>query len=251
MQINIFANPEQNGLQAALASQKILLEAIEEQGSARLVLSTGASQFDFFKHFVTMDIPWDRVEMFHLDEYIGLPESHPASFRKYLKERFLAFVQVKAAHLVNGEGNIEEELRSLNAEVSKAPIDLALIGIGENTHIAFNDPPANFELTDPYTVLELDDTCKQQQVREGWFATIDDVPKSAITMSVQQILKSRHIISVVPYEAKAAAVYQTLTQPVDPEYPATILKSHSNWSLYLDQNSASRLLNFQGVEQFR
>lgn len=242
MQINIFETPAESGRQAALASQKILLETIEKQGSARIVLSTGASQFEFFEHFVRLDIPWDKIEMFHLDEYIGLPQSHPASFRKYLKERFLAFAPVKAAHLVNGEADLQEELKHLNEEISKAPIDLALIGIGENAHIAFNDPPADFYNEDPYTCLNLDDTCKKQQVREGWFATIDDVPKQAITMTVKQILKSRNIITVAPHQAKATAIYNTLNREIDPKYPATILKTHSNWSLYLDKHSASQIL---------
>lgn len=242
MQINIFETPAENGRQAALASQKILLEAIEKQGSARIVLSTGASQFEFFEHFIKLDIPWNKIEMFHLDEYIGLPETHPASFRKYLKERFLAFVDVKEAYLVNGEVDPQEELQRLNAEVTKAPIDLALIGIGENAHIAFNDPPADFNNEDPFIIVNLDDACKQQQVGEGWFATIADVPKRAITMTVQQILKSKNIITVSPHQAKATAIYNTLNREIDPNYPATILKTHSNWSLYLDKHSASKIL---------
>lgn len=242
MQINIFATPAENGKQAALASGKILRAAIEKQGNARIVLSTGASQFEFFKNFVTLDLPWEKIEMFHLDEYIGLTESHPASFRKYLKERFLAFVNVKEAFLVNGEGDLEAELKRLNEAVSRAPIDLALIGIGENAHIAFNDPPANFDNEEPFAVLDLDESCKKQQVGEGWFATTDDVPKQAITMTVQQILKSKNIITVAPHKSKATAIYNTLSKEVNPNYPATILKTHSNWSLYLDKHSAEKIV---------
>ena len=241
MQIHIKETAEHSGYEAALASKKILDEAIAAQGNARIVLSTGASQFAFLEHFVKLDIKWDKIEMFHLDEYIALPESHPASFRKYLKERFLKYVNVKEAYLVNGEVDPQEELQRLNEEISKAPIDLALIGIGENTHIAFNDPPADFDIEVPYKVVTLNDTCKQQQVGEGWFATLDDVPKKAITMSVKQILKSKHIISVVPNQAKAAAIANTISKEVDRNYPATILKTHANWQLFLDKNSSSQI----------
>ncbi len=244
MQINIFDTADRSGLEAARASADILNKIIAEQGNARIVLSTGASQFSFLEHFIKMDIQWDKIEMFHLDEYINLPESHPASFRKYLKERFLQFVNVKEAYLVNGEVDPEAELKRLNEEITKAPIDLALIGIGENAHIAFNDPPADFNEQSPYKVVNLNDTCKMQQVREGWFATNDDVPKQAITMSVQQILKSRHIISVVPNPSKAQAIASTMSSNVNPLVPATILKTHDNWQLYLDQYSSSQIFQW-------
>lgn len=182
------------------------------------------------------------AECFLLDEYLNLPESHPASFRKYLKERFLAHVNVKTAHLIDGEADLETELKRLNEEVTRAPIDLALIGIGENAHIAFNDPPADFDNPAPFTVVDLDERCKLQQVREGWFPSIDDVPKQAITMTVQQILRSKNIITVAPHEVKAEAIYNTLNKDVDPMYPATILKTHASWSLYLDKNSASKIV---------
>ncbi len=244
MQINIFDTADRSGLEAARASADILNKIIAEQGNARIVLSTGASQFSFLEHFIKMDIQWGKIEMFHLDEYINLPESHPASFRKYLKERFLQFVNVKEAYLVNGEVDPEAELKRLNEEITKAPIDLALIGIGENAHIAFNDPPADFNEQSPYKVVNLNDTCKMQQVREGWFATNDDVPKQAITMSVQQILKSRHIISVVPNPSKAQAIASTMSSNVNPLVPATILKTHDNWQLYLDQYSSSQIFQW-------
>jgi len=177
--------------------------------------------------------------MFHLDEYVGLPEAHPASFRKYLKERFLQHVDVRKYWLVDGEGNLNEVLDRLNEEIGKAPIDVALIGIGENAHIAFNDPPADFDDDRPFKIVDLSDTCKMQQVGEGWFATLEDVPKQAISMSVQQILKSRNVISVVPRQAKARAIMDTLKNGIDVNIPATIMKSHANWSLYLDKQSSS------------
>lgn len=241
MQINIYESADQSGYQAALEAREIINKAIAEQGSARIVLSTGASQFEFLEHFIKMDIEWGKVEMFHLDEYIALPESHPASFRKYLKERFLQHVNVRRAWLVDGEGDVNKAIADLNEEILKAPVDLALIGIGENAHIAFNDPPADFDHPEPFKVVDLTDTCKAQQVGEGWFASLDDVPKQAITMSVQQIMACRHIISVVPRASKATAIRDTFMNDVDVNIPATKLKKHDHWSLYLDKLSSSQV----------
>lgn len=239
MQIHILENSDQLGLEAAREAANELNSIIQSQGTARIALSTGASQFDFLQHFIKMNIEWDKIEMFHLDEYIALSEAHPASFRKYLKERFLEHVPVKKYHLVDGEGNAEETVRRLNEEIGKAPIDLALIGIGENAHIAFNDPPADFDKQESYHIVNLNDSCKQQQVGEGWFATLADVPNQAISMSVKQIMRSRRIISCVPRKAKANAIEMTLRQQVNPSCPATMLKKHDNWKLYLDKESAS------------
>ncbi|UVI27595.1 glucosamine-6-phosphate deaminase [Paenibacillus spongiae] len=239
MQIHILDNADRLGFEAAQASEAVLKQVIAEKGSARIALSTGASQFEFLKHFVRTDIEWDKVEMFHLDEYIALPEQHPASFRKYLKERFLAHVNIGKYWMVDGEGDAEETIRLLNEEISRAPIDLALIGIGENAHIAFNDPPADFDKADPYHIVNLNDTCKLQQVGEGWFSSLEDVPRQAISMSVKQIMRSLRIISCVPHKTKAKAVSRTLRSALDPECPATMLKSHPDWQLYLDKESAS------------
>lgn len=167
MQLNILEHADQAGLEAARACEVILRDTIAEKGKARIVLSTGASQFEFLSHFVKLNLEWERIEMFHLDEYIALPESHPASFRKYLKERFLKYASVGQAWLINGEGDPEETVKRLNEEIVKAPVDLALIGIGENAHIAFNDPPADFDNDSPYTIVNLSDTCKSQQVRKA------------------------------------------------------------------------------------
>lgn len=239
MKIHILESANQIGLEAARESAQLIKEAIAVNGTARIVLSTGASQFEFLENFVKMDIEWEKVEMFHLDEYVALSEQHPASFRKYIKERFLQYVNVRQSWLVDGEGDPNEMLNKLNDEISKSPIDLALIGIGENAHIAFNDPPADFNDERPFKVVNLTDTCKMQQVGEGWFATIDDVPNQAISMSVQQILKCRNIISVVPRQSKARAIANMLNNGVDVNIPATIMKTHPNWSLYLDKQSSS------------
>lgn len=242
MKIVVEKNAELLGLAAARNAAAILQAAIQTNGCARIVLSTGASQFEFLSAFIKQDVDWSKVEMFHLDEYVGLPETHIASFRKYLKERFVSQVPLKAAYFVNGEGDVENNIAQLSQELLKAPVDLGLIGIGENGHIAFNDPPADLEDASCYKVVHLNDRCKQQQVNEGWFATLDDVPECAISMTVQQILKCRHIISVVPNERKAEAVKNTLAQSPNAMVPATQLKTHPNWSLYIDSGAASQII---------
>ena len=177
---------------ARLAAMKLNL-AIEGRGSARIILSTGASQFETLEALVKADVDWSKVEMFHLDEYVGLPETHPASFRKYLKERFVNLVNLKAAYFVDGE-HPEETIKYLTEEIAKAPIDVALIGVGENAHIAFNDPPADFDTKESYIIVNLDEKCRMQQVGEGWFKTIDDVPKQAVSMTPYRIMESKTII---------------------------------------------------------
>lgn len=239
MDIKIFDTSKQMGEMAAEQSAMVLNETIAKKGYARLLLSTGASQFDTLASLVQQDVDWTKVEMFHLDEYINLPESHPASFRKYLKERFVSKINLKAAYFVNGEGNIEANIRMLSKKILEASIDLGIVGIGENTHIAFNDPPADFNTQDAYIVVNLDDACKRQQMGEGWFDTIDDVPKQAISMSVYQIMQCKQIISCVPYKVKAQAVKRTLEDDFGNRTPSTMLRMHPNLTLYLDNDSAS------------
>ncbi|SDK05409.1 glucosamine-6-phosphate deaminase [Natronincola ferrireducens] len=239
MKLYVSINPQELGEKAASHAADELNKAISEQGYARLLVSTGASQFETLSALIKKDIDWKKVEMFHLDEYVNLPENHIASFRKYLKERFVQRIPLKKAHLVNGEGDIKETIKLLTEEIRKQPIDVALIGIGENAHIAFNDPPADFDTKEAYIVVELDDKCKEQQVREGWFKIIEDVPKTAISMSVYQIMQSKIIISSVPHLVKAKAVKDTLESDLTNTIPATMLKQHDNWHLYLDESSSS------------
>lgn len=239
MKMFCLKNPAELGKVAAAQTADLLNKAISEKGYARLALSTGASQFDTIKSLILEDVDWSKVEMFHLDEYVGLPESHPASFRKYLKERFVQHVNLKKAWFVNGEGDVQENIKQLTQEIRKEPIDVALIGIGENAHIAFNDPPANFDTKEAYIIVNLDDNCKKQQVGEGWFATVDDVPKQAISMTVYQIMLSKVIISCVPYKVKAKAIKDTLENDTTNMIPATILKTHPDFNLYIDEDSAS------------
>lgn len=236
--IDISDNADELGMRAAGKIASLIEEAINKKGKARIILSTGMSQFETLSHLITYDLPWDKVEMFHLDEYVGLNESHPASFRKYLKERFVSKVNLKAAYFVEGV----DAIPSLTRELRKEEIDVGVIGIGENGHIAFNDPPADFTTGEAYKVVTLDRRCREQQVGEGWFRTIDDVPTEAITMCVKEIMKSKHIVSAVPHEVKAEAIYNTITGRISQDVPATILKTHPDWNLFIDKDSASKLL---------
>lgn len=241
VQINVSPTAETLGAAAAAEIARLLCEAVEKNGSARVILSTGASQFATIDALTKLNVPWDKVEMFHLDEYVALPESHIASFRKYLKERFVSKVNLKAAYFVNGEGDVAANIAELTKELRSAPVDVGVIGIGENGHIAFNDPPADFDIDAAYKVVDLDDRCKQQQVGEGWFATTADVPCQAITMTVKQIMACRHIVTAAPHAVKAEAIYNTVTSPVTPMVPATILKTHPDWKLFIDDASAQKL----------
>lgn len=239
--VNVSSTPQELGSHAAAAIAKLLNDAIKAQGYARLVLSTGASHFETLDALVKEQVEWEKIEMFHLDEYVALPESHIASFRKYLKERFVSRVPLKAAYFVNGEGNVEKNIAELTTKLRENPIDVGVIGIGENGHIAFNDPPADFETNTAYKIVTLDERCRKQQVGEGWFENVGAVPKQAITMCVKQIMSCRHIITAAPHDVKAEAICNTITKPVDPTVPATILKTHPDWQLFIDDASASRL----------
>jgi glucosamine-6-phosphate deaminase len=243
MIINISKTSEELGRMASKDIAAHLNKAIAAKGHARLLLSTGASQFETLSSLIKENVKWDKVTMFHLDEYVDLPESHIASFRKYLKERFVSQIKLEAAYFVNGEGDIEKNIKEISAILNEKPIDVGVIGIGENGHIAFNDPPADFDTIEAYKIVTLDDRCKKQQVGEGWFKTIDDVPKKAITICVKQILSSKVIISCVPHGVKADAIKNTLYQGINPNVPASILKTHPAWHLYLDIESAKGFFN--------
>lgn len=241
--LNILENAAKLGHAAGKKAAILIREIIQEQGYANIILATGASQFETLNQLVKeKDIPWNKVTMFHLDEYIGLPETHGASFRKYLKERFLNKVPpLKAAYLINGDNDPEKECKRISALIRKYPIDVALVGIGENGHLAFNDPPADFDAEDPYLVVDLDEQCRRQQWKEGWFKHVEEVPSKAISMSVRQIMKSKHIICSVPDERKARAVKNCLEGPVSNLFPASILQRHPDCFYFLDRASASLL----------
>jgi glucosamine-6-phosphate deaminase len=243
MNIQISTDAGELGKIAAVFISAKLNEILSIQGEARIAVSTGNSQFEMFEALLKEKIDWPKVEVFHLDEYIGLPVTHKASFRKYLKERFINHITLKKFHGVDVEGEIQDHIRQLTTEIRWKPVDLGLIGIGVNGHIAFNDPPADFETREAYIVVNLDDECKMQQVSEGWFETINDVPDQAVSMSVWQILQCRTIVSVVPHLVKAEAVFKTLTSEITPAVPATMLKTHPDWHLFIDKNSASKIIS--------
>lgn len=240
--IRALDDPGQLAAAAAVDAAARIRRAIEQRGHARIVAATGASQIVFLDALVREpEVEWDKVEMFHLDEYIGLSVDHPASFRKYLLERLIGPAGISRHHLLDGEHDAAAVCRDVGGLLQQEPVDVALVGIGENGHLAFNDPPADFETDAPYIVVRLDDRCRQQQVGEGWFARLADVPETAISMSVRQILRARSIVCVVPDRRKAEAVRASIEGPVDPMIPASILRRHPDVTVYLDRESASLL----------
>ena len=219
-----------------------LRTAIAERGSANIVVATGASQFEVLGQLVQQpEIDWSAVSGFHLDEYVGLSSDHGASFCKYLKERFVDHVNLADFHFLRGDEDPAATIARVGSLIGSKRIDLALVGIGENGHLAFNDPPADFQTDEPYIVVELDEPCRLQQVGEGWFESLADVPAHAISMSVRQIMKAAKIYCSVPDERKAAAVQATLEGPITPEVPASILRQHDAATLVLDKAAASQL----------
>ncbi|MDZ7606546.1 MAG: glucosamine-6-phosphate deaminase [Cyclobacteriaceae bacterium] len=242
MEIIIATSKQDLGSQAAAKGASLIKKAILERGTANIIVATGASQFEMLAELVGQEINWDVVTAFHLDEYIGISTSHPASFRKYLRERFVDLVHPKAFHYVVGDsGDPEGECLRLGKIISQYPIDVAFVGIGENSHLAFNDPPADFDTEAAYLVVNLDDACRKQQMGEGWFNTLEDVPTQAISMTIKQIMKSKNIICTVPDERKAWAVKQAVKAEISNKIPASILQNHPATWLYLDKKSASLL----------
>ena len=235
-------DPAELAAAAARDAAARIRDAIVSRGRARIIAATGASQIAFLERLVAEPgIDWLLVELFHLDEYIGLSIDHPASFRKYLLERLIRPAGIARYHLLDGERDPAEVCRTVGARLRKERVDVAFVGIGENGHLAFNDPPADFSTDEPYLVVQLDERCRQQQVGEGWFATLEDVPATAISMSVQQILAARGIVCVVPDRRKAEAVRASVEGPIDPMVPASILQRHPDVAMYLDRESASLL----------
>ena len=248
MEIITTENAIELGKLAGKAAAGLITQTIAQRGEANIILATGASQFETLRQLTSeKNIDWSKVSMFHLDEYLGLPESSGASFRRYLKERFLEKVApLKASYLINGETDPAAECGRLNGIIVRHPIDVALVGIGENGHLAFNDPPADFDTDEPYIIVDLDEQCRRQQYGEGWFKSIDEVPKQAISMSIKQIFKSKHIICSVPDQRKAKAVKNCIEQPVSNLFPASILQLHPDCSYFLD-TSSSALLSVEKV----
>ena len=244
MEINISVNPLELGKEAGKLGAALIANAIERNGAANIILATGTSQFETLNQLVQeKGVDWRKVTLFHLDEYIGLPVGHKASFRNYLKMRFLDKVPaLKAAYLINGEAdNPQAECDRLGELIKGHSIDVAFVGIGENAHLAFNDPPADFDTEAPFLIVELDEDCRKQQLGEGWFNNLEEVPRRAISMSVNQILKSNHIICSVPDFRKAAAVKNSLENEISNLYPASILQMHLSCTFFLDKFSSAHL----------
>ncbi len=240
----IYRTKEEMATAAASTAAESIRRAVAERGQANIILATGTSQFEMLEHLTAAeDVDFSKVVMFHLDEYIGLTADHPASFRRYLKERFVDKAgSLQAVHFVEGDASDPaRECRRLGELIYAHGIDLACVGIGENGHLAFNDPPADFQTDEPYLVVDLDERCRKQQLGEGWFETLADVPKKAISMSIKQILRSRRIVVTVPDRRKAQAVKDTLEGPVTPMCPASILQTHGDCCLFLDEPAASLL----------
>jgi glucosamine-6-phosphate deaminase len=241
MKIITTKDPTELGLLAAQHGIKTIQSALKQSDEINLILATGASQFATMANLVAAPVDWSRVNVFHLDEYIGLAVTHAASFRRYLRERFITKLPkpLKAFHEIDGNADPNEECARLDQLIQTSPISVAFVGIGENGHLAFNDPPADFQTKKPFIVVDLDEKCRRQQVGEGWFQSLDEVPTRAISMSCRQILKSRVIVCSVPGKVKAEAIRKTLESVDDPNVPASILHNHSDTTLYLDEASAA------------
>ncbi len=247
MRITISETKKQAGQAAAREGTYLIQRAIAENDAANIVVATGLGQLDMYEALLNEPgIDWTKVTGFHLDEYIGLPPSHPASFRRYLDERFVSKVPLREFHYVDGDASPVEECKRLNGLIGSFPIDVAFIGIGENGHLAFNDPPADLDITDPFIIVQLDEACRRQQIGEGWFSQLDQVPSRAISMSITQIMASRSIVCTTPDARKAQAVCNALTGPVTPIVPASILQQHEDATIHLDRFSAG-LLSLAGL----
>ena len=242
MQLKIFSDKPSLAQAAADQAAGAIRTAISERRIARVVAATAASQFEFLDALTKVsNIDWQKVEVFHLDEYIGLSITHPGSFRKMLLEHLIQKTGISKYHLLDGDSDPQQVIRRVGDAIKSAPIDIAFVGVGENGHLAFNDPPADFQTEEPYLIVNLDEACRQQQVGEAWFADISQVPKQALSMSVSQIMKAKEIIAVVPDTRKAQAVKKCFEGEISPMAPASILRTHPNATVYLDNRSAALL----------
>jgi len=242
MILKIFEQRSILAYQAAQQAALAIRDAIRRKNGARIIAASAASQIEFLNELVTLpDIDWRKVELFHLDEYIGLPMDHPASFCRFLQERLISRTGITNYHLLNGQADPGKMIREVSEAITASPIDVAFVGIGENGHLAFNDPPADFETDAPFITVTLDEPCRRQQVGEGWFSNLDAVPTRAISMSVRQVLKAKEILAIVPGIKKAEAIKACFEGPIRPDAPSSILRTHRNATIYLDKESACLL----------
>ena len=242
MQLKKFPDKQSLASAAANRAASIIREAIAARGKARIIAATGASQFEFLEALTAMpNIDWRQVELFHLDEYLGLPETHPATFCKYLRERLIDKVGIGQYHLLSATNDAAKLMRRIGDKLQQSPVDVAFVGVGENGHLAFNDPPADFDTQEPYAIVTLDEACRRQQLNEGWFPNFDDVPQQAISMTINQILKAKEILCIIPEARKAQAVKNCFAGEVSNMAPASALQNHSNTTVYLDAASSVML----------
>jgi len=242
MLLKVFGDKVSLGKAAASQAEAAIRSAIADHGRARIVAASAASQFEFLEALTAIPgISWEQVELFHLDEYIGLPMTHPASFCKFLQERLIAKTGITNFHPLDGGRDSTEVIRNTGNAIAASPIDIAFLGIGENGHIAFNDPPADFNTEEPYIIVALDLACRMQQVGEGWFKDLQAVPTQAVSMSVRQVLKAKEILAVVPGPRKASAIKACFDGPISPMAPSSILRNHPNATVYLDRQSSALL----------
>jgi glucosamine-6-phosphate deaminase len=242
MMMKVYRDKGRLGRAAAEQAAVAIRSAIRKRGKARIIAATGSSQFECLEALSTLPgVSWDQVELFHLDEYIGLAPTHPASFCRYLQERLIQKTGITEYHLLNGEKDPAEVIGTVGAALLAAPVDLAFVGLGENGHLAFNDPPADFGTEAPYIVVTLDEASRQQQLREGWFSTLEAVPRKAISMTVHEILKAKEIVCIATDARKAKAVKRCFEGDISPLAPASILRTHPNTTVYLDEYAAAFL----------
>lgn len=242
MIVKTFSSSSELAAAAAAKAADSIRDGIRAHGRGRIIAATGASQFQFLEAMTKIpEIDWQRVELFHLDEYLGIPVTHPASFRRYLLDRLIHKVGIVHHHLLDGEQDPARTIAEVTLELRRGPIDVAFVGIGENGHLAFNDPPADFETEEAFIVVDLDEACRRQQLGEGWFQSLSDVPRQAISMTIRQILRSKQILCVVPDARKAKAVAKCLQGEVTPQVPASILRTHPDTFVYLDPDSSALL----------
>ena len=242
MTVKIFQSNPALGLGAAEDFGKLISSILTKQGHASVIFASANSQLTFFSSLLQRKIEWSKISIFHMDEYLGMTDQHPASFSRFIREKLVNFIQPAAFYPLRGDTpDADVELRRYADLMQKYPPDLSVLGVGENGHLAFNDPPADFNTTKIIHTVTLDLACRKQQVGEGHFKTLDDVPKQALSLTVPALLAPKHVLAIVPERRKAEAVRAALKGPVTPQCPASILRTRSNATIYLDRESASLL----------